>query len=981
MKPYLPILLGLLAVTPAWGQRITRAVLTVNDLVALPPKSLSSTPTAVGTNDVFEAMALTTGDSTPGTGLKIWRWDGASTAATNTAVNNGPLAAPYAVAAGRWIYVPIPGTGTTSTNLPWVTVPIGTGSSDDTAAVQAALNSAALLPSKVAFFPAGTNAFHPTNGVAIPDGVSLRFAPGYRFRALAHMIGNFEADEQSGRLFELGNNVTIEGSGEEHYQGRRFDSAYIATQPDPTNTWRRFAAIRGRWKTNVTIRGIQFKEALDHPVYLRNGAVALIERCGFPKSGQAIRAEKWNLITFRDNNLLDMDATENRVPPTLTVFQDCLGVRVMNNNILRPLATSGGSYVLSMINIWGSPGAWVTGNYIGPMLADSTIKSAPIVYDAGSGGGVVAWNIIAGQHNGGNAIALEGNFGSFCGYNQVLPPDPYQYDGSVLDYGIYCRSATIHSVVQPGGFLWNNPFIQQRSRTPLSGVQMQGNVIFSANIGIQANLTDSDVIQNRITGCRQEGIRIEMHVNGATTSDDFSKINTTHRHRNLRVEDNLVQFCGGSGITFAAGDNVYLRRNVVRNCDQTQVGDAAIRTVAQRTGTTTNGSTTNVIQASASLGGTALGGRYIYFPSTGQIAEIESHSGSTATLRGAGVSPAPGSGVTFAVLRGHMGRLVFDDNDVFDDQSYLARTNVVSLNPLQTYGPTTYSLFHLTTDAGEIFQPGRRLTLQGVLSGNADALIEVVAHDEGYADRVWVRPISPTNGTFATSAGTAITAGTGTVSYTDNASVPYQYENRTVLTGSGTSFLTTGQLRDNCWVGVGTNWFLVARPTTATHAWLLDKQPANFSGQSFLISTVNVVGTKTQGRAYRWEYSPLKIDWGHNRCWNNEVSPTSPQGYIDLTTAPDAIPRITSTSTVDLGYRMMRFALASGATFTDLKNAYMGAEIDIISDGNPTLDFTTGGTKLRGSTTNITPASGVLTRWKYFQDQTSDGAWHVQVIR
>lgn len=977
MKPYLLLLLGLLAISPAWGQRITRAVLTVNDLVALPPKALSATPTAVGTNDIFEALVLTTGDSSAGTLAKVWRWDGSSTLATNTAINNGPLAAPYGTAEGRWIWVPMVG-GSAGTNTVWVTVPTGTGSSDDTSAVQTALNSAAATPSRIAFFPAGTNSWHPTNRVNMPDGIKLYFGPGYRFRPTGHMVGNAEADEQAGSLFELGNNVTVEGAGEEHYQGRRFDSGY--TNTIPAGTWRRFAAFRGRGKTNVTIRGVQFADGLDHVIYLREGANALIERCGFPRTAQAIRAEKWHQITFRDNGLIGMDATLNEVAPTLTVFQDCLGVRVQNNNILRPIATSGGSYVLSMINVWGCPGSWVTGNYIGPMVADSTIKSAPIVYDCGFGGGVVGWNIIAGQHNGGNAIALEGNFGTWCGYNQILPPDPHQYDGSVLDYGIYCRSATIHGVTQPGGFLWNNPFIQQRSRTPLSAVQMVGNVIFSALIGIQANLSDSDIIQNRITGCRLEGIRVEGHVNGATTTDDFSKINTTHRHRNNRIEGNLIQYCGESGVTLAAGDNVYFRRNVIRNCDQSQIGAAAVRTVAQRTGTTSSGSTATVIQVSASLGSTPLGGRHLYIPSTGQIAEIESNTTTTITLRGAGMSPAPGASVGFAVLRGHMGRFVYDDNDTFDDQSYLAKTNAVSLDPRQTYGPTTYSLFHLTTDSGEMFQPGSRWTLQGVLTGNTDALVEVVSHDEAYADKIWVRPISPTNGTFATTAGTAVTAGTGTVSYTDNASVPHQYENRTLLNGTGTAFLTTGQLRDNCWIGVGTNWMLINRPTSNTQAWLLDKQPVNFTNAAFVISTVNVVATKSQGRAYRFEWSPIKIDWGHNRAWNNEVSPTSPQGYIDLTTAPDAIPRITGNGTADLGYRMMRFALASSTTFTDLRNASMGAEVAIYSDGNAVLDFTAVGTKLRGISTNITPAAGALTLWRYYQHATSDGTWYVQVI-
>lgn len=1003
----------------AQGQNLPRIVPTVGDLLAIDP-SVYAASLPVTTN-TFTAYVQTTGDVAAGDGTRLWRLVLSSTAATNSLSNQtgAVMATTYGGATGRWfqvgtkaeaaltsslanLFVSVPSgnvvaasasgptntgvstaqlvaaVGASVTNSSWIIAPIGTGSSDDRVAVQAALDAAANIASRTILFPAGTNRFHPTNGVVIPDGIRLVFAPGYRFGPLAHMISNFEADEQSGRLFEVGNNVTIEGSGENHYQGRRFEAAY--TNTIPVGTWRRFAAFRGRDKANVTIRRIGFLEGLDHVIYARGGSNWVVELNSFPSTAQAIRTEKCNFTTFARNNLIGMDATLDQVAPTLTVFQDSLGVRVTENNISGAIATSGGSYVLSMINCWGSPGSWVVGNYVGPMLADSTIKSAPIVFDVGSGGAVVAYNIIDGQHNGGNAIALEGQTGFFCGYNQILPPDPALFDGSVLDYGIYCRSATIHGVTKPGGVVWNNPFIQERTRTPLNSGQIVGNQIWSANIGIQANVTDADITRNRIVGCKQEGIRTEGHVNGDTTNDDFSEVNTTHRHENLRIEDNVIEFCGESGATFAGGDGVYFRRNVVRNCDQAQVGAAAVRTVAQRTGTTTSGSTATLIQASASVGSTPLGGRHLYFPSTGQIAEIESSSGSTITLRGAGVSPAPGSGVGFAVLRGHMGRFVFDDNDIFDDQSYLARTNVASLDPRQTYGPTSTNVFFLTTDSGQIFQPGRRLTLKGVLSGNTDALVEVVAPDDFNADRYWVRPISPTNGTFQTTAGTAITAGVGTISYTDG-SPPNQHENRTAITGSGTSFLAFGQLKDNCWIGVGTNWMQIRKPTSATAASLLANTSPNFSGASFVISTINVVATKSQGRAYRFEHSPIKIDWGHNRCWNNEVSPTSPQGYIDLATAPDAIPRITSTSTMDLGYRMMRFALTGSTTFTDLRNAYMGAEVNIMSDGNAVLDFTAVGTKLKGSTTNITPAAGVLSRWKYYQDATSDGAWHVQVIR
>jgi lysophospholipase L1-like esterase len=95
----------LLFVLPAaHAQNVARVVPTAADLVGAPPETFASSPTYGSTN--FLSIVTTTGDSTAGTGGKTWRWSGASTASTNTAAANGPIAYPWGSTSGRWLNLP-----------------------------------------------------------------------------------------------------------------------------------------------------------------------------------------------------------------------------------------------------------------------------------------------------------------------------------------------------------------------------------------------------------------------------------------------------------------------------------------------------------------------------------------------------------------------------------------------------------------------------------------------------------------------------------------------------------------------------------------------------------------------------------------------------------------------------------------------------------------------------------------------------------
>lgn len=110
-----------LALVAQAQQRVPRTVPTVLDMLALDPKSLATR--TVGTNDYFEAVVITLGDTVAPGIKKTWWWSASSTLPTNTAAAFGPLAWPHGSTAGRWLYVPEALSGVTGATLASAGVP------------------------------------------------------------------------------------------------------------------------------------------------------------------------------------------------------------------------------------------------------------------------------------------------------------------------------------------------------------------------------------------------------------------------------------------------------------------------------------------------------------------------------------------------------------------------------------------------------------------------------------------------------------------------------------------------------------------------------------------------------------------------------------------------------------------------------------------------------------------------------------------
>jgi len=124
MRSKLCLLVALASLASAVAQQnVSRVLPTVTELLLIPPARLASTTVGESTN--WLSWVETTGDIVPGTGARTWRWDGASTAATNGlpfGTNTTLyLAHPYGASAGRWVWVHTLGAGGGSGEFPALT--------------------------------------------------------------------------------------------------------------------------------------------------------------------------------------------------------------------------------------------------------------------------------------------------------------------------------------------------------------------------------------------------------------------------------------------------------------------------------------------------------------------------------------------------------------------------------------------------------------------------------------------------------------------------------------------------------------------------------------------------------------------------------------------------------------------------------------------------------------------------------------------
>ncbi|MBN8245878.1 MAG: hypothetical protein J0L84_00380 [Verrucomicrobia bacterium] len=1045
------------SIAGAFAQQNTGRVLpTVTEMLLIPPARLASTTVGESTN--WLAWVQTTGDTSPGTGTRYWRWDEASTEPTNTLANAGPLAWPGRPHQGRWYSVGAVLKGATASRVMGTDgagVPVATSTPTSAlslldggtapfeariVALQAGLAtkvSAGDLPVNVTDFVGvdftdtnddtdGINAavlFAKTFGRELnfpdglcrvrPDGVNLEDVTlrcgATIFESTAHPTGNFGGADLVWGLFNITGKVVIYGNGFTVFNGRRDDGTYS------TSETYRLAALKSNGGSSLIVDGCIFRDWVHQSIYLRNMDVAEIRNNIFDDTHQDLRTFRVKRLYVHHNTFLNKRFITTGVSASANNL-DGADVMAYENNyhgLAYSSVPQASEVYASWCQFFTCFGARVTGNYFEGFTADTTTANINVMaYD--SSWGYVGQNILASQHNATTFILLEGTCNAVVDANvgagrktkympfayastrsrsgnlvTVTTTTPHgfttgmqltvsgfsdaTYNGSVTvanilsatvftytlngtdlgttadagglincartytGFGIYAIEANIVGNYRfPGALEWREPGSQLRSRTEAMGLMLRANILLGFHTGIWVGASDTDIVENRITGSELTALRLGARL---TSWPGLNTLNPTiHRCRNIRVLNNYLSYNRGNAIRLAAVFGLEVRGNT---CAGNENDAITMDMPSSNSGTVLAGTTTTSINISTSLGTSDRSFYSVYFPDTDQVAYIKSNtSGNLVPMTALAV--APSTGHRYVISYGVGDNYEFIKNRFFDEASIEGMNGIVSYNPTQQIGPGGTNFFAIETRERQLFQVGRRFTLVGALDTAANLTARVAWVDPVFADRVWCEPTSPTAGTFRTTAGGPVKSGTGTVSFTDGASPPLQWESRSLLTGSGTLF--SEQLDNSRWIGVAGNWGMIGYVESNTAARMPAGYRTSFSGQSFLYVLADVTFVPVQNSAFKIFDTPARCNFDDNLTFGNtDATPYS----IDLATAPNALPKLAGATPTIGRYKFYRLANTTSTTITALPGATPGYSCVIQGDGFTTFDLS--GTTLKGN--------------------------------
>lgn len=865
---------------------------------------------------------------------------------------------------------------------------VGNGVANDTVALQNALTAAASSTvNKELVITAGTYLI-AVNTVDIPDGVTIRFTSGAVLAPLSHPTSGYTSEEFVNGLLRIGNRNRFIGVGEKHITGRRGVGGYESTIDTTGGYFRDLAMIWGKNKTDLFVDGCGIGDTYSAQIFLRACKRVRVQNSLFTNGIQCMHTFICDDVRFLDNRLTDWNSTYSLLAAGVFMFSDGNNLDFNGNLIDDIYATAGPSYAASIVNVFGANRVRIVGNRIEQMRSGTTKNPMGLILD-GLRRYFVSENQLLANWGSTNSIAIEGGVQGYICNNFIsgLNNGTGVWNGTDDSTGIYFRNASISDLSKKGGHQWRQSGLQTRGDGGAFDLTIENNTIENRRVGIYLMASNCNVRHNIVRGCYFAGIRFEVKTPGGP-GDDFTYYwsPSFYFQDTINLEHNLIENNRQGGILFNSGNNVNIRRNIIRNNAQGGGAYYGIQFTSISSATLSAGTTTQI--TTSGLTADAHRGRWLYLPASDSFGYIIANTTTTIDVHSDTPLVAPTNGDTYVILTGHAGRVSIVDNEIYDNQT--AKNSGVrgfqcdrslSLDPTQTISASAPFLAcgpllqHITT--------GQRLTLEDVMSDGSDMTVEVVGFSEDYADGVLLLPISPTSGSFKTSTGGAVIAGTGTMSHTTDMSGPYDIAKRTAFTGSGTTWSTslTAPLYNNMWIGVNGEWIQVRQTLTNTTGYFMTPVAGGtFSAQSYVMFRCSVLFTGTQRRAIDVRNSPAKCDIRDNKCFGNTDG--NPQIRVDLATAPDAIPRITDGSATPVLaeiFPIMRFTGAA-ATLTDLRNASHGVTFVTIFNGNQTLGFASGGTKLKGNGgVNVTPVAGRMGRWTCVHDTASTTAyfWHV----
>ncbi|MDO8945147.1 MAG: hypothetical protein Q7U75_18340, partial [Desulfobacterales bacterium] len=362
------------------------------------------------------------------------------------------------------------------------------------------------------------------------------------------------------------------------------------------------------------------------------------------------------------------------------------------------------------------------------------------------------------------------------------------------------------------------------------------------NVGLELCSSHTRVRFNDFSGNRSAGIRVQGSPALITLFN--AKRNPTDPY-DLDFFRNDLQNNGNAGILVGGGRYVRFDENWMGNNDSFNQGYSGFQTYYSKGPTSVGASSTTSLINTASLGTNNYTGYSIYIPALGISTKVSDNTATTITLSPA-LSADP-NGYTYTLVPSIAGEWFVGKNYFFDNgTAFTADKN--SLLPTQNI-TVAGTPFFIDSPVAETFKIGQVVTLVGVLEGPADLLVKVAYFDKKYPDRIWMKAISSSPGAaevavatpFIQTAGTAITAGTGTISSASTYTLSKDPGVALPLVGSGTEFTT--QMDRRAWVKANGEWFKITKVTTDTAAYSDGRITAPFSGQSYVISTFTITGT------------------------------------------------------------------------------------------------------------------------------------------
>lgn len=849
----------------------------------------------------------------------------------------------------------------------------GTDTTDDRSAFEQAWGAAtSAQPKKILYIPEGTY-YLGQNNLQLPKGLHIIGGKGAVLKPISYPTGYFNTQDKQNTLIHGDDNVTI--GGELTIDMRNDDASFTQNQVSSTENIP-FSGLKFIGKTNINVSGLHVRNAYDAPLFVRECTNVNIVDFKVSESAQISWVGNCVNVQMVRPNGITIKATNSAINGVGMYFSNNKFTKLQDVYISNVIVSNLPSEAYwTSINLFGEDNGIFSGITLdGINTGTTTTANLGLNLDGGVWNTIANFTIKGYHHNAGSGLQIEGAQ-DFIVANGLI--DGVKTFGPGMSTaggdGIYMTEWGIESA-DKGGFRWRNHGHQWRGRSLPARGRFTNVKVRGFHNGVRPTGTDLFFDGCEFTGANFACVRILPPV---SSGEYYSRNSVDHKYHNIVFNNCEIAWGKSYGVALSGGDQIkFIDCNIH---DNNQDGSSyEIGSPSTASGNAASGSTSTVIIHGLSSITTDLWkGLYAYFPSLGLSGRIENNSSTTFTLTGSiGVDP---TGSAFVINRGLLGRVTLQGCQLY--KTSVSATNQFSLDPTQDVSAVG-NRFSIEGTETHMLHQSQIVTLKGVLSGNTDMNARVLYKDADYPDRVWLETTTGHTGTFQSTAGTAIVAGTGTMSYTDNPT-SFEHSGRLTVTGSGTSF---GTEMDGSWwfKALDQDWQLSSYALTDTTLLIHIPYDANFSAKTFLISRFSVVSPTRTGAAIDIRNTPGQIFLQGTTVYDELVNPAS-GGDVDRyypamaisSSAPNARSKLTGVfPRLGIGPNYI-FSNPSGATtVTNLNGGSEGMEINILGDANTTLGFAESDTSLVGNGgSNKTLGASKLVRGTY-----RSGKWYLTVI-